>query len=948
MNATGDSLRVCFERALALAPAAREPWLASICPDVARRAQILRMLALADSPSDDLLSRPLEAVVEQLSDAPTTTPATEDWIGREIAGVRLCELLGHGGSATVFRGERRQGEVTQIVAVKLLRHALLTQAETRRFRREHAAMARLSHPHIARLHDGGVTAEGTPYLVMEHVDGWRLTEYADRQALDARARVRLLVQACGAVESAHRALIVHRDLKPSNVMVTRDGHVKLLDFGIAKFIDGDDHTEFGANALTPAYAAPEQWRRAPVTTATDVYALGVLLAELLTGARPEAGVDAPQRALARLADGVTAEHQPRGVDARVLRGDLDTIFLKATAPEPERRYASAGALAEDLERFLELRPVRAHPPSMRYRARKFYARHRVASLLAGTLAAGVIAAVATALWQARVATTFAEQARHEARTARATRDFLVDVFRLAEPGGARGAAPTVVDVTDAALARIEHDRSLEPRVRLDLVTQLGSVLRGQSQVDRAIAVLGAAITRGERELGAGDAQVVEAKMRLIEALVTAGQFNEARALVEATRDDASAQSTAQRVDFAGLVATVYGRVGQPAPALAAIAQAQDLCATQACDGTTRLDMLLTRGDVLGMFDRNLDAVTAFEQAMAQAEALHGPWHAKVAAALDGLASAYGRLGRGAEARRVAERVLAIDDAIGVPAEHWQRALHWHRVGTAAYAMGDFTAALEAMERAYAIARVNHGDDDPALATDLRNLGIVAYRLGRLPLAIERLREAADRYAALHGTRHRDVADTRANLAEVIAVSGDTATARRIVDEAIVDLRDAGEGSERQLSEALMHRAVIALIADDPSRAAADAEQARARYAEHAADTRETVRLYVDIVRADALGRLGRDARALPALDAALARLRELDADPRGQAHSALAAAREAFAAGDCAGGARRQAWARDALQRMPYAYEFLRVEDQALTRANATRCPSRDEALVTR
>ena len=285
MSTPVPSLRDLFEAACELDDAARAAYLAAHCADPAQREQVERLLAADRDDGDGALAQDAADALQALGEAEPLTFAPGGWIGPW----RLIALLGEGGSSTVFRAGRDAAGVRQEVALKLLRRGLYSYEAQRQFRRERQALAALSHPDIASLIEGGVTEQGLAYIALELVDGQAITDYACTRSLDLTARLRLFLRVCRAVEAAHRALIVHRDLKPSNVLVSADGHVKLLDFGIAKLLDADDETQTRLPAFTPAYAAPEQRRGGAVTTATDVYALGILLGELLTGQRPGDG-----------------------------------------------------------------------------------------------------------------------------------------------------------------------------------------------------------------------------------------------------------------------------------------------------------------------------------------------------------------------------------------------------------------------------------------------------------------------------------------------------------------------------------------------------------------------------------------------------------------------------------------------------------------------------------
>jgi serine/threonine-protein kinase len=484
------ALREVFEAALGLPAAERARLLAERCPDRARRAEVERLLA-ADATGGELLSTGDAASTARAIGEPSIAQALP--AGSRIGPFKLVEVLGEGGSSTVFRAFREIDGVRQEVAVKLLARGLYTAEARRQFRREREALARLRHPGIARLIEGGVTDTGNAYIALELIDGMPITQYASTQRLDLRQRLVLFLLVCRAVETAHRALIVHRDLKPSNVLVTADGHVKLLDFGIAKLLDEEliDLIRTQHRALTPAYAAPEQFAQEPVTTATDVYALGVLLDELVSGQR-RAGGDAGTPS-SRLSPAlVTAAYgaAPAGVSAlrRKLRGDLDNIVLKATAIEPERRYASAGALAEDIERHLDRQPVLAHPPSRWYRTGKFVARHRGGVATTAVFMLAILVSLSIALWQAHAA-------RLQAARANAVRDFVESLFAPVRYGVAAPQQPSLDQLLARGVVQLDHSPQLDDGGRVDLLAMfsrlyenLGDLARSRELANRAVAL----------------------------------------------------------------------------------------------------------------------------------------------------------------------------------------------------------------------------------------------------------------------------------------------------------------------------------------------------------------------------------------------------------------------------------------------------------------------------
>jgi len=451
----------------------------------------LRRLLAADGGSGFLDTPATEQAARMAADE----VAAEGLIGQRIGAFRLLRTLGRGGMAAVFLGERVGVDFEQQVAIKLLRRGLYSELEQRLFQRERQVLATLDHPNIAHLIDGGVTDAGIPYLMMEHVDGVPITQYADDRAMDVRARLGLFLAVCRTVEAAHRSLIVHRDIKPSNILVEADGTVKLLDFGIAKLIDEDD-AGATVGVYTPEYAAPEQVSGGAITTATDVYGLAVLLHELLLGLRPQG--NPTRRPSSRSAEAAAqADRAARAFEPaqlrRQLRGDLDNILLKALDPEPGRRYASAGALADDIERHLEHRPVAAHPPSRAYRALKFVQRHRGGVALTCLFVLGVLAALGAALWQAQVA-------RREAERANTVRDFVQGIFDPVRDGVAEGKLPSIRDLVAAGADRLAADAQLEPAERIDLTLMFSHLMDDIGDRGRASDLAAAASRLAEQSL----------------------------------------------------------------------------------------------------------------------------------------------------------------------------------------------------------------------------------------------------------------------------------------------------------------------------------------------------------------------------------------------------------------------------------------------------------------
>ena len=471
-----------------------------------------RQRARARIESDPELARQIERLMAATIDvAPPETGAEAAHGTRRVGPYTLVDELGSGGMGAVFLAERDVDGTRQRVALKLL-HGVPTQEGRRRFARERSLLAGLNHPHIAALLDGGESEAGQPYLVMEFVDGLPISEWAHRERPSLRTRLRTLVRVCRAVEHAHQRLVLHRDIKPGNVLVRGDGNPVLLDFGIGRVL-GDTLavTETATLAFTPAYAAPEQLTGHGLTTATDVYGLGALIFEVLSGidlaqfAAPGAVLPAPSS--------VATDAHAR----RALAGDLDRIVAKSMHPDPARRYETAAALADDIERYLAGRPVLATPDSVGYRVRKFLQRHRAAS----AIAAAALLLMAGFVWRLDVerqrALAAEARAQREARSAVMARNFLVSVFAAATPEETLGKPITPRQLLDGARDRIVRELAGEPDVALVAWSALADTYS-------SLGVPAAAAAAAEEALKLATGQGAEAQLLRAEILGSLGVY----------------------------------------------------------------------------------------------------------------------------------------------------------------------------------------------------------------------------------------------------------------------------------------------------------------------------------------------------------------------------------------------------------------------------------------
>ena len=624
-----------FERLLALPHADRLPLLDQLAADDPLLCERVHSLLCAHETDGGVLDR---------ARAPLPPVPPDALSGRKLGRWLLENEIGRGGMSVVYRAHALEGATGRDAAIKVLTLGTLAGDGGRRFVREQSVLVRLRHPYIVPLYDAGVADDGTPWLAMARVEGLPIDGWCEARSLDPRARVRLLLQVCEAVAHAHRNLVIHRDIKPSNVLVDEDGCVRLLDFGIAAQMEPDtQRTATMLHALTPEYAAPEQFTCAPAATTMDIYGIGALGHCMLTGA---------PRVRAAIANPVTAVHP------RILRGDLDAIMRKATADEPDGRYASVDALAEDLKRWLDGHPVRARPPRLVYRLRRFVARNRLAVAASVALALAIGGGVGATVWQAR-------QAQQEAERAVATRDFLVHILESADPTNTQGRDPPASELLRTGAEQIQAELAHRPVLRADLLLVIGRTQLARGLVNDAAASLDQALalfTDGHvHDDRAYAATLAERGMASYEQGALAkgiAQLKRADALLAGT--ERGVGYSPQREQTLGSLADLMAVSGERTAEAATVAH--DLIGHLQRSGRTDSieypRALRTLGMVADLEGRSDDAVDWLQQA---AEAMHRhPEAEHEQATLENeLGIVYERMGRAGDARRSLGRALAI-------------------------------------------------------------------------------------------------------------------------------------------------------------------------------------------------------------------------------------------------------------------------------------------------
>ena len=764
-----ERLRELFHELVDLEPEERERRLAALGANDADLVPALRELLAVGAEADAAIAGAVGEEAESLWEEGGV------WIGRRIGPWQVERLIGHGGMGSVFLARRADGAFNQQVAVKLIRSGFASANLVRRFHAERRALAALDHPNIARLLDGGSTEDGQPYLVMEHVDGVDVEAHCEARQLSLGERLELFLAVCAAVEHAHRSLVVHRDLKPSNVLVTAGGVPKLLDFGIAKLLAGDPDdetrplTRVAGTFGTVAFASPEQVRGEVVTTATDVYSLGVILYRLLVAKHPYPLGQAPIAEAARIVCEVEPLLPSRAVlagrddaearrRARELRRDLDNVVLMALQKEPARRYPSVAAFADDLRRYRDGLPVVARYPSRRYRARKFVQRHRVAVAAVTLVVLSLVAGLAGTLWSARRAREEARRADIERAKATRVSDFLADMFSAANVGWrVRGSREVLVaDVLAGASERLGRELREQPEVEAQLRHVLGESQAVLLEYGQATHQLERALALDLRLYGEQDLRTARARALLGWVRANAGDFARGGALLDAAiaayrrHPDPPPADLVEAFGMRGYVAAVEGRL----PLAETRARESVALARSRLPNHPLLPMALTtlgivhsnRGDVAG-------AERTYREALRLFAHLPRPDVPERRAALLYLGSILSGRHELDEAEPLLREALAVTERHLGQNDLWAVEPHFE-LGLLLARRGDSARAEEELRAGLAIQRSHTAESHPMVGLGEVYLGRVLAHQGRHAEAERTLRRAVDNLERYPGLRVR--------------------------------------------------------------------------------------------------------------------------------------------------------------------------------------------------
>ena len=731
--------------------------------------------------------------------------------GDRVGAFRLIERIGSGGMGVVFLAERADAEFNQRVALKLLSGTEHDPALFQLFQRERALLSQLEHPNIARLIDGGATEHHRPWFAMEYIDGKPLHLYANQHRLSIKARIRLFLQACDALDHAHRQLILHRDIKPANLLVSDDGVLRVVDFGLGRVFDPENQanaeTTIAAGRMTPGYASPEQARGEPIGVASEVYQLGLVLHVLLTDQLPyeikrggayevaraisEATIQRPSELWRNTASvDETSESFGDRPDriCRALRGDLDNIVLTALARNPQARYASAAALAEDLRRHLEKLPIKARAATRRYRSARFIQRHKPAvagfTAFLGLLLASIVmlsmqAAELAAERDKAIAAS--RTAGIEAEKAGQVTDFLVQLFEAADPAQSLGTETPVGKLLERGHAEIDI-LDKQPPVKAEMLRVMAEVSASLGEYQRAGVLLEQAVAVLESDQNAPRDAMAEVLLAQAANLLELGEYETAEATADRVVDIATAHDAYLTDRALGIIADAQqmtGRLDAARETLEALVKNREAASPDAFDAVLARSL----GIVFARQSQMPAAIDQFRRALAIRRELHGPEHPETTSALGNLGTALMQSGRNREGIEVVSEALEIETRLLGP-DHPDLADWLHQLGGANQALEELEAAESYHRQALALRRTAFGDEHPRTIRSLYSLATVLSDLGDNRKARALMTEVLQ-------ARRRQFGQKHAFLANALHVSG------------VIERRlERFERSQRLLEEAL--------------------------------------------------------------------------------------------------------------------------------------------------
>ena len=800
-----QKIGIIFEEALKLNEPERTEFLLDACGGDSEILAEVRSLIEADTNIPSVLKG-------QASDA-IDIPPRKNYEGITISNYKIINQIAEGGMGSVFLSERADGHFEQKVALKLIKPGMNSSEIIKRFQFERQILARLQHPNIARLLDGGLTEDNLPYFTMEYVEGDNIDIYCNKNNLSVNERLKLFAKVCNAIQYAHQNLVIHRDLKPSNIIIKKDGTVKLLDFGIAKVFTEDDSyeqsalTRTGLYVMTPEYASPEQIRGGTITTSTDIYSLGLILYQLITGkkayeiktqsplelekiicltepAKPSSAIRSLQVKDKTSAEKISHEHKV-SLDKliKTLSGDLDNICLMALRKEPERRYSSAEQFQQDIENYLEGRPVSARQNTIYYRTNKFIIRHKIAVISAFSIF--LMAAFLTTIYFIQLKKE-RDKAQTEAQKAEEVSKFLTNIFKLSDPYEARGETITARELLDKGAQKIDQELSDQPDIKATMLSLIGGVYSNLGLFDKSEKLLKEALEIRKR-FNRNSMEEAKSLRNLGELYTFKGEYTQADSLLTMALNIYKINSSKEDNNFAwilGDLAWVYKSRGDYIKSEKYYKKSIDILKTNKEkdkeDLLTMMNNLALELHEEGKYDEaesmfketlrlqkkiygdkphpevstttyNLaellrdrgkynEAEKMFKTSLAMDTKLSGPENPDVAYSLQGLASVYKIKGNFNEAQKLFLRVLNMRKKF-LGDNHPDVAYAISNLGLLYYAEQKYDSSKKYYEKALLLHKKLNGPDHPSVAICLNKLGFINYKYGNLEKAESQIRHS---------------------------------------------------------------------------------------------------------------------------------------------------------------------------------------------------------------
>jgi serine/threonine-protein kinase len=797
-----------FDEVADMTPSDRAAHLAKACGSDTELRTYIESLARSDMAKNSIVQDSIRGVLEL---AMPETASITDVVGERIGPYRVVRVIGSGGMGVVYLAERADEQYRQQVAIKVVRQRLVYPEIAERLVSERQILANLDHPNIARLFDGGTTADGTPYLVMEYIDGLPIDDYCDGRRLNIDERLALFRTICSAVHYAHQNLVVHRDIKPTNILVTEDGVPKLLDFGIAKLLGAggaamDGLTRDGAVMMTPENATPEQVLNGPVTTATDTYALGVLLYRLLTGHPPYQIGDSPREmalaiceqiperpsvvvareSVVRNRDDATPELISRYRSTsteklrRRLKGDLDNIVLVALRKEPARRYRSVNEFSEDIRLHLASMPVIAQPDTWRYRSEKFLRRHTVGVAMSAILVTLLVAFGAAMTVQNK-------RIIEERDTAEEVSTFLEEIFRAPDPGNARGLDITAKEILSMGAKNIRQQLDDRPAIQATLMETMGRVYFNLGEYEPSIAMLEESLSLRQQSLGDDHPDVAASKNALAASLIRTADYERARLLLdealELNRREHGNSSTAVASTMFNLAELLQatGKLDEAqrfaSASIEIYAPQSDRYAVELAEAKNALARILRGKNDLGEAER------LQREAIALVETRLGKDHPFIAYYLQNLAVVLQAQGELDAAEAMFHESIAVTRKV-LGDKHDLLGTSLVTLGTLLHNKGEYDEAESAFRDALAVHKKARGTEHPFVAYDMTALAMLLQDKGLLDESESLLRDALQLYEESVGPDHQYVASALTELGAVLTEKGLSQDAEPILIRAV--------------------------------------------------------------------------------------------------------------------------------------------------------------------